>query len=66
MHGIILYKVFHVHLLRKHYYAYHIVQNGGGENFGEFGESGVIRQSFTHPNLHAYIIKLQVASMINE
>ena len=23
-----------------------------GENFGEFGESGVIRQSFIHPNLY--------------
>ena len=23
-----------------------------GENFGEFGESEAIRQSFTHPNLH--------------
>ena len=23
-----------------------------GENFGEFGESKAIRQSFTHPNLH--------------
>ena len=31
---------------------YCIVQNGGGGNFGEFGESKAIRQSFTHPNLH--------------
>ena len=23
-----------------------------GENFGEFGESGAIRQSFTQPNLY--------------
>ena len=23
-----------------------------GENFGEFGKSGALRQSFTYPNLH--------------
>ena len=28
------------------------MQNGGGGNFGEFGESKAVRQSFTHPNLH--------------
>ena len=32
--------------------VYHIVQNSGGENFGKFGESEAICQSFTHPNLH--------------
>ena len=32
-------------------YVHRIAQNGGGENFGEFGESGAICQSFTHPNL---------------
>ena len=31
-----------------------------GENFGEFGESGAIRQSFTHQNLY------RVDSMTNE
>ena len=33
-------------------YEYRIVQNSGGENFGEFGKSGAICQSFTHPNLY--------------
>ena len=28
---------------------YRMAKNGGGENFGE---SGAIRQSFTHPNLY--------------
>ena len=37
-----------------------------GENFGEFGKPEAIRQSFTHPNLRSYIIKLRVASMTNE
>ena len=37
-----------------------------GENVGEFGKSGAIRQSFIHPNLHSYIIKLRVDSMMNE
>ena len=37
---------------------YCIVQNSGGENFGEFGESEAIRQGFTHPNLH--FKKLQI------
>ena len=45
---------------------YRIAQNGGGGNFGEFGKSGAIHQSFTHPNLHSYIIKLRVDSMTNE
>ena len=31
---------------------YRIAQNGGGENFGKFGESRAIRQSFIHPNLY--------------
>ena len=33
---------------------------------GKTGESGAIRQSFTHPNLRSYIIKLRVDSMTNE
>ena len=37
-----------------------------GKNFGEFGKSGAIRQSFTHPNLCSYIIKLRLDSMTNE
>ena len=28
------------------------MQNSGGENFGGFGESEAIHQSFTRPNLH--------------
>ena len=36
-----------------------------GENFGKFGESGTIYQSFTHPNLHTYNIKLWVAYTMN-
>ena len=31
---------------------YCIAQNGGRENFGEFGESRASCQSFTHPNLY--------------
>ena len=31
-----------------------------GENFGEFGESGALCQSFTHLNLATYITKPQV------
>ena len=31
---------------------YRIAQNGGRENFGKFGESGAIHQSFSHPNLY--------------
>ena len=30
--------------------TYRIAQNGGGENFGEFGKSNVIHQYFTQPN----------------
>ena len=37
-----------------------------GENFAEFGKSEAIHQSFTHPNLLSYIIKLRVASMTNK
>ena len=35
-----------------------------GENFGEFGESGAIRQSFTHPNL--YHKTASIDSMTNQ
>ena len=31
-------------------FVYCIAQNGGGGNFGEFGETNVIRQYFTQPN----------------
>ena len=31
--------------------TYGIAQSGSGGNFGEFGKSGAIHQSFTHPNL---------------
>ena len=30
-----------------------------GENFGEFGESEAIHQSFTHPNLQLWIVDYQ-------
>ena len=31
-----------------------------GENFGEFGESGAIRQSFIHSNLHLKIVEIRL------
>ena len=37
-----------------------------GENFGEFGESREIRQSFTHPNLYHKTAGRLKFTMMNE
>ena len=38
------------------------MQNSGGENFGEFGKSAAIRQSFTHPNLYHKTVGINSAT----
>ena len=44
------------HMRMVGFLRYRIAQNFGGENFGEFGETIVIRQYFTQPNSRFTIV----------